>query len=92
MAPWKPPPKPTPAIAVPAKKPAAESAESAASVTATPAMSAPMLRNSTGRGSARWKASTAPAATPARMNRLSPPYTTDVECSRVAVSDGPSEA
>jgi hypothetical protein len=55
------------------KKPAAESVAVAASVIATPATSAPMLISRAGRGSNRLKASTASAATPARMNRLSPP-------------------
>ena len=92
MPPWNPLPKPNPAMTVPTKKPGTERAPIATSVTATPTSSATMPATITARGGAARRTYTDAAPTPARTNRLSPPYTTESESARLRTSDGPSEA
>lgn len=91
-APWKPPPKPAPAIAVPRKNTTVESTAMATSVTATPAIRASVPRDITSPGRTERDSSTATPPLPASTNSARPPSTSDDDPTTIRTSAGPTEA
>ena len=90
MPPWKPLPKPAPAIAEPAKNIATEPRLTPATVTATPVIRAMMPTSITVRAAARRSTTIATTADAARMNRLRPPSSTSPDPVSACTSAGPS--